>query len=64
MVTVVCAVNAPLLLAKRTQDQHGACPQCPFTAIRGGPSGFNIFLLPFSPAVFCSSIEALLRVSV
>lgn len=47
--------------AGRTHDQHGACPQSPFTAIREGPSGFNIFLLPVYPEALCSSTEALLR---
>lgn len=62
MATVVCTVNAPPPPpAERTQDQHGACPQSPFTAIRGGPSEFNIFLLPVHPAALCSGTEALLR---
>lgn len=60
MATVVHTVNA-FPLAERTLDQHGVCPQPPFTAIRGGPSGFNIFLLPVYPAALCSSTEALLR---
>jgi len=39
----------------------GVCPQSPFTAIRWGPSGFNIFHLPVYAAAFYSSAEALLR---
>ena len=49
------------LPSERIRDQPGVCPQSPFTAIRGGPSGFNIFLHPVYPLALCSDTEALLR---
>lgn len=42
-------------------DSRPACSMSPFTAIWGGPSGFNIFLLPVYPEALFFSSEALLR---
>lgn len=58
MVIVVYTVN---VFSLKTQDQHGVYSLSPFTATRGGPSGFNIFLHPVYPVALCSSTEALFR---
>lgn len=59
MATAVYTLNAFPPTERTSMEYEG--PQSPLTAITGGPSGFNIFLLPVYPEALCSRTEALLK---